>query len=627
MESIPLLRVLCVALLLGVVESQRSSRETLSGDPKQCVNGPCGPGNDHCGPVFDHTTPQFHVRDLTCGENDPNFPLYDPLHQLYHHFWQSHLAEPQQGAGQGPVIGHAVSSDLVHWAHLPVAVWNDQAYDNVAIYTGSATIVDGVPTMVYPGLCRRETWPACGTGTLLAIALPLDHANDPLLVNWTKPAYNPIVENTQRDPSTAWKTSADDWRLTTFEGKVYTSPDFMNWSVADGGKPIFPEAECPDFFPLPAFCSGNGCSTPPQGSTLPTHVHKQSSNGQDYYTLGTYVDGPAGSAGTWTPTPGVPVLQPLDASALLSVGMKFYASKSFFDPVFNRRIYWGWALVAPASTQTLPRETTYHAGLQRLVFNPIEQLEALRTYPALFEADSLQLAAGTTSLSLGRWPGSVGNQSEFTATFVLPGTNAVFGVEVMVGTSGSSNVSTPIMISYDPVSFTANVSVGRVANLSYYMPGVDLPGADYSVVDVSYTDPHICQAACTNDTKCAAYTYVVRPPLHASCCLKGSVPSPNPYAACTSGAKSGAVRQGTPVPLVAGDKTIDIRVFVDNTFAEVFIAGGRVALTLDVDNTVQAGINILSTAASAVQVIDVGVWHLQPIWQQPEEILNSRRSA
>jgi len=83
-------------------------------------------------------------------------------------------------------------------------VWNDQPYDNEAIFTGSATIVNGVPTMVYPGLCNKQDWPACGTGTLLAIALPADHANDPTLTNWTKPSYNPVVENTQRDPSTAW---------------------------------------------------------------------------------------------------------------------------------------------------------------------------------------------------------------------------------------------------------------------------------------------------------------------------------------------------------------------------------------------------------------------------------------
>ena len=32
--------------------------------------------------------------------------------------------------------------------------------------------------------------------------------------------YNPIVNGTQRDPSTAWQTAAGEWRLTNYEGKV-----------------------------------------------------------------------------------------------------------------------------------------------------------------------------------------------------------------------------------------------------------------------------------------------------------------------------------------------------------------------------------------------------------------------
>lgn len=35
-----------------------------------------------------------------------------------------------------------------------------------------------------------------------------------MLTNWSKPAYNPIVEATERDPSTAWQTPAGEWRLT-----------------------------------------------------------------------------------------------------------------------------------------------------------------------------------------------------------------------------------------------------------------------------------------------------------------------------------------------------------------------------------------------------------------------------
>jgi hypothetical protein len=94
------------------------------------------------------------------------------------------------------------------------------------------------------GLCNKNDWAQCVTGTLLAQAVPADYAGDELLTNWTKPAYssivsnvlrydgvcpciarryNPIMENTERDPSTPWKTSSGEWRLRTFNSKVLTA--------------------------------------------------------------------------------------------------------------------------------------------------------------------------------------------------------------------------------------------------------------------------------------------------------------------------------------------------------------------------------------------------------------------
>jgi hypothetical protein len=53
-----------------------------------------------------------------------------------------------------------------------------------------------------------------------AQAVPANYATDELLTNWSKPDYNPIMENTQRDPSTPWRTPAGEWRLRTFDSKV-----------------------------------------------------------------------------------------------------------------------------------------------------------------------------------------------------------------------------------------------------------------------------------------------------------------------------------------------------------------------------------------------------------------------
>jgi hypothetical protein len=35
-----------------------------------------------------------HVRDATCGMNDPNGPFFDPVHNMYHLFYQDHIGRP-----------------------------------------------------------------------------------------------------------------------------------------------------------------------------------------------------------------------------------------------------------------------------------------------------------------------------------------------------------------------------------------------------------------------------------------------------------------------------------------------------------------------------------------------------
>ena len=106
--------------------------------------------------------------DHNCDENDPNAPFYDATHGVYHLFYQKHCAIPVSGESiKGIVYGHVASRDLVRWAHLPVAIWNDQPYDRYAIYSGSATIVEGLPHIVYPGLCLHDEWQADAQKSML----------------------------------------------------------------------------------------------------------------------------------------------------------------------------------------------------------------------------------------------------------------------------------------------------------------------------------------------------------------------------------------------------------------------------------------------------------------------------
>ena len=59
---------------------------------------------------------------------------------MYHNFYQIHIAEYQNGLGDGPDWGHWVSRDFIKWTQLPVAIWNDQYYDKQhgrGVYTGA----------------------------------------------------------------------------------------------------------------------------------------------------------------------------------------------------------------------------------------------------------------------------------------------------------------------------------------------------------------------------------------------------------------------------------------------------------------------------------------------------------
>jgi beta-fructofuranosidase len=194
---------------------------------------PCGPGNEECMMPFQNA-PQYHIRGRSCGLNDPNAPVYDPVHKVYHLFYQDHMH--LSNGPNGVVWAHVASRDLVHWARLPVALWNDRPFDHTAVYTGSATVVDGAVTIIYPGVCHGGDQHFCtprSSGYNLVKAVPADYETDPLLRNWTKVGV--IRNDSAKDPSTAWQTPDGEWRIVTggtdqdHAPHVYASMDFKEW--------------------------------------------------------------------------------------------------------------------------------------------------------------------------------------------------------------------------------------------------------------------------------------------------------------------------------------------------------------------------------------------------------------
>lgn len=397
--------------------------------------------------------------------------------------------------------------------------------------------------------------------------------------------------------------------------------DFKTWTV-NGKQTNFSQAECPSFFPLPPVYPGSAIADAERGAQ-PNFVRKSSHGGQDWMQVGTWVDGPVGSVGEWTATPGV------DHTDYLIDAGAFYASKDFWDPVKKRRINWGWARVPPASTQSLPRVVTWHETLSLLVFSPADELEQLRGDILSSTSAPVTVGAGGNHY-LGDWPNNAGNQSEIVVTFARPTADATFGVDVMTSDPAASGPKTRVYVQYDHSSGSAVVGVGAATQiLTQYMEHTDLPGADFNVTNVNYKDPKICEAVCMANSECVAWTYVVRGPLYASCCQKHTGFGYNPDdGRCTSGVRTPQPAPSpkgsqAPLKLMESDSSIELRVFTDNTFVEAYWMDGRVAMTADIQNGNDSGINVFNSGSSSVVANSISVWHVNPIWVSKEEVLQT----
>lgn len=201
--------------------------------------------------------PQYHFSPEVNWMNDPNGLVF--FDNEYHLFYQYNPVSTVWGPMHW---GHAISKDLIHWEHLPIAMSPDSLGD---IFSGSV-VVDWNNTS---GFGRNDKPPMVAIFThynrkrlkagykdyeYQSIAFSNDKGR-----TWTKYSGNPVIPNPGikdfRDPKVIWHKATNKWILVLAaydRVRIYTSENLINWKYAsEFGVPNDKRLwECPDLFPL-----------------------------------------------------------------------------------------------------------------------------------------------------------------------------------------------------------------------------------------------------------------------------------------------------------------------------------------------------------------------------------------
>ncbi len=204
--------------------------------------------------------PAFHFTPEKNWINDPNGLVF--LDGEYHLFYQYN---PYGNTWGHMSWGHAVSSDLLHWQHLPVALeeyLDPITKDSTMIFSGTAVI-------------DENNTSGLGKNAMVAIYTSNVHKNNEGLMQHQSLAYsndkgrtwkrydkNPIVNINRkdfRDPKVFWYAPEQKWVMVLvvpdlFKVQLYESKNLTEWKLASefgNAGDTLRIWECPDLFELP----------------------------------------------------------------------------------------------------------------------------------------------------------------------------------------------------------------------------------------------------------------------------------------------------------------------------------------------------------------------------------------
>ncbi|MBN2472463.1 MAG: glycoside hydrolase family 32 protein [Anaerolineae bacterium] len=348
--------------------------------------------------------------------NDPNGLIQ--WQGEYHLFYQHN---PNSALHADMHWGHAVSPDLIHWRHLPVALApTPDGWDEGGCWSGCAVNHKGVPTLIYTGV--RGEWASVQTQGIAT--------SDDNLLTWKKYPGNPVIDQVPpearqtrdfRDPF-VWQ-EGDTWymllasRMDGIGGTLflYRSSDLYHWEymhpfltgrMEKNGRTW----ECPNFFPL-----GDKWVL-----ILSAHIDPNRT-ATVFYFVGEYKDH------RFMP----------EVEGIYDYGVA-YAPLTMQDDQ-GRRLLWAWlregrpleaqAVAGWSGVQSIPRELSLlpdnHLGMA-----PTPALEQLRGMHEQYANIELSTLAAARDLA------PAGRALDIVAEFE-PGTTGRFGMNVLVSPDGA----------------------------------------------------------------------------------------------------------------------------------------------------------------------------------------------
>jgi sucrose-6-phosphate hydrolase SacC (GH32 family) len=307
--------------------------------------------------------------------NDPNGLVY--YDGEYHLFYQHNPDDIVWGPMHW---GHAVSTDLVHWEHLPIALYPDEIGN---IFSGSA-VIDWENTAGFGEEAMVAVFTHEKNGRQMqSLAYSTDRGRA-----WTKYEGNPVIQPPNnirnfRDPKVFWyeRGGVGHWVMAVAAGNIilfYNSQDLKTWEPV-GGFGLGYGATCgvwetPDLFELPV---DGGPETHWMLSVAIGGCAPAGGTGVQYF-IGDF------NGATFTSENSKETVLWAD------YGADFYAPQGWNEAPDDRHVWaawmnnWNYAQDIPTSTWrgalTLSRDlalTKTTSGV-RLVQRPVPELEKLR---------------------------------------------------------------------------------------------------------------------------------------------------------------------------------------------------------------------------------------------------------